>query len=178
MERTEFIACFNKMVSHAGDDTIDEESIDRLRLLLKSSSITATDTTPSKTKVRPTFVYKGDTYMTQGANRMNLGNLALRLIRDFAMETDKAAGELMDMINSRIPAYWQDLKKAGLGQVSDRSNPAIGKKNIKDLHFAEKNEIVLLGEKELIVCRGWGACELTTLIGILGYGDRVSSNIM
>ena len=174
----EFIASFNNMIGKAGDDTIDDDSVDRLRLLLKSSSITATDTTPSKTKVRPTFVYKGDTYMTQGANRMNLGNLALRIIRDYAMESDKTAEELMDMINSRIPAYWQDLKKTGLGQISERSNPALGKKNIKDLHFAEKNEIVLLGDKELIVCRGWGAGELTTLIGILGYSDRVSSNIM
>ena len=172
----DFIVCFNNTIG-AVDDAIDEDSVDRLRDLLKSSSVTATEANPANIKVRPTFVYKGETYMAQGANRMNLRNLALRLILDYAKETDKTAEDFMNMINTQITCYTTVLKKAGLGQIADRSNPLLRKKDIKELHFYSKEEIVRLGDKELLVSKGWGATELTTLIGILGYGDRVTSNI-
>jgi hypothetical protein len=172
-----FLICFNKTLSTTGEDIIDEDSVDRLRVLLKSSSVTATESTPSSTKKRPTFIYKGDTYMAQGANRMNLGNLALRIISDFAKETDKTAEEFINTINNRIPCYTTILKKAGLGQVAERTNPLLKKRELISLHFANKDEIVRFNDAEVLVSKGWGAPELTALIGLLKYNDRVDSNI-
>ena len=172
-----YLACFNKTLGALGEDTIDEDSVDKLRVLLKSSSVTATESVPSSVKKRPTFVYKGDTYMAQGANRMNLGNLALRLIIDYAKDSAKTAEEFTGMINTRIPCYTTVLKKAGLGQVSERSNPLLKKRDLIELHFASKDEVVRFGDNELLVSKGWGAGELATLIELLGYDDRVNSNI-
>jgi hypothetical protein len=171
-----YLTCFNKSLGLSGDDTIDDDSVDRLRVLLKSSSVTATEVVPTSVKKRPTFIYKGNTYMAQGANRMNLGNLALRLIIDYAKETDKTVEEFAGMVNTSIPCYTTVLKKAGLGQVSERANPLLKKRDYKELHFTNKDEIVRFGDKELLVSKGWGTSELTILIDLLGYGDRVESN--
>ena len=115
--------------------------------------------------------------MTQGANRMNLSNLALRLIIDYSKETDKTAEDFLGMINSRIPCYTTVLKKAGLGQVAERANPLLKKRDLMELHFSSKDEIVRICDQELLVSKGWGAVELATLIELLGYTDKVNSNI-
>jgi hypothetical protein len=173
----EFLVYFNKTLI-AADEEVDEDSVDRLRTLLKSSSVTATPPNePATAKLRPTFIYNGDTYMTQGANRMNLSNLALRLIKDYAKDTDKTAEELIGIIDARIPYYTTVLKKAGLGQITERTNPQLKKRELLELHFSAKDEIVRLDGKELLVSKGWGTGELMTLIDILGYGDKVDSNM-
>jgi hypothetical protein len=173
-----FIQYFNATVTaSASTDGITAGDWSRVKDLLGCSSVVATEKAAPGAKKRPTFVYKGDTYMTQGANKMNLSNLALRLILDFAKETDKTADELINMINTPITCYTTALKKAGLGQIADRSNPAVKQKGILDLHFAAKDEVVRLGDRELLVSKGWGAAELLTLIGILGYNSQVASNI-
>jgi len=172
-----FVIYFNKILSMTGEEIINEDNVDSLRVLLKSSSVTATESTSTGVRIRPTFIYKDDTYMAQGANRMNLGNLALRLIKDYAKETDKSADELIILINTRITCYTTVLKKAGLGQVIERSNPLLGKKEFKELYFNSKDEIVLVDGKEIFVSKGWGAPELTSLIGLLEYKKYVDSNI-
>jgi hypothetical protein len=148
-----------------------------VRELLSCSSVTATERVNTGAKKRPTFIYKGDTYMAQGANKMNLSSLALRLISDYAKDTDKTAAELMHTINSRITCYTTVLKKAGLGQVADLSDPKLEQSGIMDLHFSGKDEIIRLGDTQLLVSKGWGAPELSTLIDLLGFDDIVSSNV-
>jgi hypothetical protein len=96
---------------------------------------------------------------------------------DYAKETDKTAEDFMNMINSKITCYTTVLKKAGLNQISERSNPLLKKRSILELHFTSKDEIIQLGNNELLVSKGWGAGELMTLIEILGYDEKVSSNM-
>jgi hypothetical protein len=170
-----FMKSFNNVVKSEKDaGSINEDDWNRIKELLKCSSIVDTGGNPNVKRKRPEFVYNGKTYMTQGANRMNLSNLALRLITDYAGETDKTAEELMDMINTKITCYTTVLKNAKLNQISERSNPLLKKKELRDLHF---DETVRLGDRELLISKGWGAGELMTLIEILGYDDRVTSNM-
>ncbi|MDL2217912.1 KAP family NTPase [Christensenellaceae bacterium OttesenSCG-928-M15] len=172
-----FMACFNQMLTCAGAELIDEANVDKLRALLKNSSITTTEATPVTTKIRPTFLYKGNSYMPKGANRMNLGNLALRLVMDFAKETEQTADELVAMVNTQVPCYYSHLKRAGLGQLALSSHPSLRKKELRSSYFSEKKEIIRLGDVEFLVIKGWGVEELLTLISLLGYGDRITSNI-
>jgi len=44
-------------------------------------------------------------------------------------------------------------------------------------YFTDKDEIIHLGGKELIILKGWGAWENSALVEVLGYGDRVTSNV-
>ena len=171
----EFMKHFNRVLATDGE-TVDNNKLNQLRALLSSSSITATTTTTT-TKKRATFVYKGDTYMARGANKMNLANFALRLILDYVKDTDKTADQLMDMINSEIPCQYSDIKKDGWQQICDRKNPSLNKR-ILEYYFTDKNEVVRIGDRELLVLKGWGGVyEINQLVEILGYSDVVSSNM-
>ena len=174
----DFIKAFIKVHNHdIDDDGISEEVWTHVKELLNCSSVTATESGGRGMKKRPTFKYKGDTYMAQGANRMNLGNLALRLITDYSKETDKDADKLMDMVNENISCYTTALKKADLHQVSDRTNPLLRNRELLSMHFSAKDELIRLSERVLIVSKGWGAPELTKLVELLEYDDRVTSNV-
>jgi hypothetical protein len=83
----------------------------------------------------------------------------------------------MNLANKGITYYYTELKRAGLGHIADSSDPKLREKGIMELYFTGNEEIIRLDDKELFVSKGWGTAELATLIEILGYGDRVSSNM-
>jgi predicted KAP-like P-loop ATPase len=173
----EFMKHFNKTIGTTGKEDVDEDSINRLRVMLNCSSVTATESSDKSDKKRPTFIYKGEKYQSRGANKMNLSNLALRLIHDYIKDTDKTADEFMEMINKQIPCYYNSAKKLGLGQIAEVSNPLLKHKDAEDCYFEDKNDIVKFGNKEMLVLTGWGAWELSTLINLLGYEGKVNSNV-
>ena len=177
-EIKEFIVCFNKTLNPDGSGAVSGSSIERLRVLFKSSSITATEAAPSGAKKRPTFIYKGETYMAQGAKKMNLSNLAMRLIKDYAELTDKTPDEYINMINSAIQSNSSMLRGLNIGQVTERSNPLLKRGDVMELHFSGKDEIIKMGGATMLVSKCWGSYELIKLIELFGYKGRVSSNIM
>ena len=173
-----FIKSFIKVHSHEIDnDSIGDEVWTHMKELLNCSSVTATESAGKGMKKRPIFKYKDDTYMAQGANKMNLGKLALRMLTDYAKETDKNADEIMDMVNSNIVCYTTALKKVDLHQISDRTNPLLRNRELLNMHFAVKDELIRIDDRVLIVSKGWGASELTKLIELLEYDDLVISNV-
>ena len=182
-EIQEFIRDFNVTFSPAaGGDRIYKRDWGRARTLLQSSSVTTTENTASGAKTRAAFTYNGDTYMTRGANKMNLSNLALHLILDYVKENRPDADAFMDKVNQAIPYYWTDQKKAGLYQIVESDDPRLREKDNSNRewvfwYFTDEGETVRLGGKELTVSKGWGASEIIKLIGVLDYNDKITSNL-
>jgi hypothetical protein len=137
--------------------------------------IEAMNTTTAKK--RAVFSYRGDTYVARGANKKNLSYFALRLIMDYANETDKTADQLMNMINSIISCYFSDMARDGWVQVCDMMNPYLND-TIRAWYFTGNDQIVWIDGRELIVVKGWGVLEIIALIWILGYSDMVTLSMI
>jgi hypothetical protein len=171
----EFMRLFNKTLSASGeDDHISVENVDRLRLVLKSSSVTATtESNPVGDRKRLSYTYKGDTYKSRGANKMNLGNFALRLISDYASATNKTAQELQHFINGQIPPYATLMRKLNLGLLVQKGEPLLERKDVQPYFFMDKADAIQLSGETIYVQNSWGGGELNTLIEILGFNAKV-----
>jgi hypothetical protein len=170
----EFMKSFNRVLYAAGTQTIDERNLDILRVLLKSSSITSTQVTAAPKK-RASYSYKGEVYKARGGNKKNLSYFALRLLQDYARETDKTANEFMEHINANIPCYYSDMKKENWRQIEPYAKIP---KHLMEWFFTETGEIIVVKGESLVALRGWGAWEISVLIDILGYEDRVTAHIL
>jgi len=169
----EFMKSFNKVLCAAGTQTIDERNLDILRVLLKSSSITSTRTTDAPKK-RASYSYKGEVYKARGGNKKNLGYFALRLLQDYAQETDKTADEFMELINASIPCHYSDMKKEGWRQIEPYAKIP---KHLMEWYFTESGESITIKGEGIVALRGWGAWEIGVLIDILGFEDKVTAHV-
>jgi hypothetical protein len=116
--------------------------LERLRKLLKHSSMTATTTTKTSNYVQSVYAYNGDTYKGRGAKGKQLSDLALKLVGDYVKETDKTTDEFAEMINSEF----------GYERVAKHGDA-------------------------MKVTAGWSAKDINTLVGLLGYEGKVTSNL-
>ena len=169
-----FVKCFNKAISADGSETIGNDCMERIRSLLKTSTVTATET-PTSPKVAHKkwfFEYKDQTYIS-GSAKMNMGRLATILIKDYAAETNISAEDLMNLINSKNfcgSAY----KKAGLTPICERGHPAFAAdEKLADGYINEPESVISIGKKELLLYRWWPHENIERLIGVLGYDNRV-----
>ena len=167
-----FVKCFNKAISINGSETINKDCMNKIKSLLKASSVTATDTPAPKkaAQKRQSFEYKGQTYMS-GSSKMNMGKLAIILIQDYAAETNISAADLTELINSNIASAGV-VKKAGLTIICRRDNPALNDELLKN-YFHESGVVLIPQDKEMILYRWWPQETIVKLIDILDYGDRV-----
>ena len=173
-----FVKCFNRAISADGSETINNDCMGRIRSLLKTSSVTATEAPAhAATKKKRIFVYKGQEYMP-GAAKMNMGKLASTLIKDYAAETGISAAGLMELVNTKNfcgPAY----KKAGLAPICERNHPAFaGDEKLAEGYISDPEAVLLVNGKELLIYRWWSHEVIDRLIGELGYGDRVNSSLV
>jgi len=151
---------------------MDDDDVSKLRELLDCSSVISTETLNKSPAAQCAYTYKGENYQTAGS-RMSLGRLALRLIQDYVKEAglaEKAARGFVEMINENIYGYDRKLLKT----LIYRTEPAL-KKHTK-LYFTKKSEIIRFGETEAVASNSWSAEGVETLIGLLGYGDRVTAH--
>jgi hypothetical protein len=171
----DFMRWFNKTLSASGEDEqISAENVDRLRLVLKSSSVTATaEASGASERKRLSFTYNGNTYKSRGANKMNLGNFALRLISDYAGETNMTAQELRDFINGQILPYATLMRKLNLGLIVKHDEPQLKRKDVQPYFFMDKADALRVGDETMHVQNSWGGGELNVLIDILGFRGRV-----
>jgi len=166
----EFIKSFNDIISIEKD--INWEMTIKL---LGKSSMTASNAKISNIKEKDTFYYNNKTYIARGAKGVSLNYLALQLVKDYLEKNkDITADAFLEIINE-IPAGWKGVRDQGLSQVCKRSESRIN--NVRDCFFLDKDDIINHGGTELVVTRGWPVKQLNMLINILGFNDKVSSNL-